>query len=229
MSHKYKNYPLEDFRVELCNIIFARDDYSGFYSPDWLRRLLSFYITILKINKKEYPDPFKYLEYTSELDLLQYHFYLLNIDNRSIHNLSVKSEEISEKKKLVRTAVNNFVSVHQLKTPSDVENKINHIKTEVEEIREKIKAYKLASSQKLNADKANEISKEINKLSFENFSNQNKIDTYKASLSNNLSIRLSTVENIYNEYQKLLGSKIRKELQDAVKFRKNLVFRGNNL
>ncbi|MDD5608485.1 MAG: DUF2326 domain-containing protein [Ignavibacterium sp.] len=220
---KYKEYPLKDFQSALCDIIFAREDYPGFYSSDWLRRLLAFYITILKINRKEYPDPFSYLEYTSELQLLQYHLFLLNIDNRLIYNLNVKVDEIDEKKKLVNTAVNNFISVHQLKTPSDVEEKINQIKTEVEEIREKIKAYKLASSQKLNAEKANELTKLINKLSFENFSFQKKIDTYKESLTNNLSIRLSTVENIYNDFQELLGTKIRKELEDVVKFRKNLI------
>ena len=132
-------------------------------------------------------------------------------------------DEIDEKKKLVNTAVNNFVTVHQLKTVSDVENKIKQIKTEVEEIREKIKAYKLASSQKLNTEKANELTKLINKLSFENFSFQKKIDTYNESLTNNLSIRLSTVENIYNDFQELLGTKIKKELEDVVKFRKNLI------
>ena len=73
---KYKKYPLKDFQSALCDIIFARDDYPGFYSSDWLRRLLAFYVTILKINKKEYPDPFSYLEYTSELQLLQYHLFL---------------------------------------------------------------------------------------------------------------------------------------------------------
>ncbi len=222
-NDKYKEYPIEDFRAKLCNTIFARDDYSGFYSPKWLRRLLAFYITILKINKKEYPDPFAYLEFSNELALLQYHLFLLNIDNRLIYNLKAKVDEIDKKKKLVNTAVKNFISVHQLKTVSDVEDKIKQIKTEVEEIRERIKAYKLASSQKLNADKANELTKVINKLSFENFSNQKKIDTYKESLSNNLSIRLSTVEKIYNDFQELLGTKIRKELEDVVKFRKNLV------
>lgn len=220
---KYKEYRLEDFRVTLCDIIFARDDYPGFYSPDWLRRLLAFYVTILKTNKKEYPDPFSYLEYTSELALLQYHLFLLNIDNRLIYNLNVKTDEIDEKKKLVNTAAKNFISVHQLKTISDVEDKIKQLKTEIEEIRERIKAYKLASSQKLNAEKANELTKTINKLSFENFSHQKKIDTYKESLSNNLSIRLSTVENIYNDFQELLGTKIRKELEEVVKFRKNLI------
>ncbi|WKZ69974.1 MAG: DUF2326 domain-containing protein [Melioribacteraceae bacterium] len=220
---KYKEYRLEDFRVTLCDIIFARDDYPGFYSPDWLRRLLAFYVTILKTNKKEYPDPFAYLEYTSELSLLQYHLFLLNIDNRLIYNLNVKTDEIDEKKKLANTAAKNFISVHQLKTISDVEDKIKQLKTEIEEIRERIKAYKLASSQKLNAEKANELTKTINKLSFENFSHQKKIDTYKESLSNNLSIRLSTVENIYNDFQELLGTKIRKELEEVVKFRKNLI------
>jgi len=222
-KEKYKEYRVEDFRVTLCDIIFARDDYPGFYSPDWLRRLLAFYVTILKTNKKEYPDPFAYLEYTSELSLLQYHLFLLNVDNRLIYNLNVKTDEIDEKKKLVNTAAKNFISVHQLKTISDVEDKIKQLKTEIEEIRERIKAYKLASSQKLNAEKANELTKTINKLSFENFSHQKKIDTYKESLSNNLSIRLSTVENIYNDFQELLGTKIRKELEEVVKFRKNLI------
>lgn len=220
---KYKDFSILDFRSALCDLIFARDDYPGFYSSDWLRRLLTFYIKILKNKQKEYPDPFQYLDFTSELTLLQYHLYLLNIDNRLIYNLNIKVDEIDEKKDLVKTAVNNFIAVHQLKSVNDVENKIKQIKTEVDEIREKIKAYKLASSQKLNADKANELTKLINNLSFDNFSHQKRIDTYQESLSNNLSIRLSTVERIYNDYESLLGTKIKKELEEVVKFRKNLV------
>ncbi len=227
-NNKFKQLSLIDFRAELCDIIFAREDYSGFYSNDWLRRLLAFYITILKINRKEYPDPFTYLEYTSELALLQYHLYLLNIDNRLIHKLNILADDIDDKKKLVNTAVKNFISVHQLKTIPAVEDKINQLKIEADEIREKIKAYKLASSQKINAEKANEFTKEINRLSFENFSNQKKIDTYNESLSTNLSIRLGDVETIYNEYENLLGKKIRTQLQDVVNFRKKLVASRKN-
>ena len=222
-NSKYKKFSLIDFRLELCDIIFSREGYPGFYSNEWLRRLLSFYITILKTKKKEYPDPFSYLEFTSELDLLQYHLFLLNIDNRLIYKLSNKVYEIDEKKKLVNAAVKNFISVHQLRSPSDVEDKINQIKTEVEEIREKVKSFKLASSNKYNAEKANVLTKEINNISFENFSHQKKIEAYNDSLSTNLSIRLSTVEEIYNEYEKLLGKKIRTALEEVKEFRKNLV------
>lgn len=220
---RYKQFTVSEFKSTLCDLAFARDNYSGFYSSDWFRRLLSFYVTILKLNKKEYPDPFNYLEKTSELALLQYHLFLLNIDNRLIYNLFIKVDEKDEKDKLVSKAINNFVAVHNLKSIQEVENKIKQIKTEVDEIQEKINAYKLASSQKVNADKAALLSKKINKITFENFSHQQKIDTYNQSLINNLSIRLSTIENIYNEFQELLGTKIKKELEDVVAFRKNLI------
>ncbi|HCY76482.1 MAG TPA: hypothetical protein DHV28_11225 [Ignavibacteriales bacterium] len=222
-NSKYKEFSLIDFRSELSDIIFSREDYAGFYSNEWLRRLLSFYITILKTKKKEYPDPFSYLEFTNELQLLQYHLFLLNIDNRLIYKLSNKVVEIDEKKKLVNAAVKNFISAHQLKTISDVEDRIKQIKNEIEEIREKVKSYKLASSNKYNAERAIELTKKINNLSFENFSHQKKIETYNESLSTNLSIRLSTVEEIYNEYVQLLGKKIRTVLEEAKEFRKNLV------
>ena len=219
----FKELSLSEFKAELCNIIFARDDYTGFYSSGWLRRLLAFYITILKNKRLEYPDPFKYLEFTSELEHLQYHLYLLNIDNRLIYNLNNKVVEIEVKKKLVNKSFENFISVHQLKTVTDVENKINQLKTEIDEIHEKIKAYKLADSQKLNAEKANELTKKINKLAFDNFSYQKRIDTYKESLSNKLSIRLNTIETLYNEFESLLGTKIKKELDEVIDFRKNLI------
>ena len=163
---QYKEHPLAEFRSIISDIAFARDDYTGYYTSDWFRRLLSFYVTILKNKKKEYPDPFEYLEFTGPLALLQYHLFLLNIDNRLIHSLYLKVAEIDEKKKLINKAVNNFISVHQLKSIPEVENKIKQIKTEIDDIQEKIKAYKLASSQKVNADKAGVLSKKINKLTF---------------------------------------------------------------
>lgn len=222
-NEKYQEHPLEEFRSIISDIAFARDDYPGYYTSDWFRRLMAFYVTILKNKKKEYPDPFEYLEFTSPLALLQYHLFLLNINNRLINSLYLKVSELDEKKKLINKAVNNFISIHHLKSIPEVENKIKQIKTEIDDIQEKIKAYKLASSQKVNADKAGVLSKKINKLTFENFSHQQKIDTYNQSLVNNLSIRLSTVENIYNEFQELLGTKIKKELEEVVKFRKNLI------
>jgi uncharacterized protein YydD (DUF2326 family) len=220
---RYKEYNITEYRTILSDLTFAKDNYRGYYSSDWFRRLLSFYITILKNNKKEYPDPFLYLEKTPELELLQYHLFLLNIDNRLVHDLFLKVDERDDKQKLVRAAVNNFISIHNLTSIGAVENKINHIKTEVEELQDKIRAYKLASSQKINADKAGELSKEINKLTFENFTHQQKIDTYNDSLKNDLSIRLSSIEDLYNEFQEMLGTKIKKELEEVVAFRKNLI------
>lgn len=218
-----KEYPLIEIRKILCDIIFEREDYQGFYSPDWFRRLISFYIKILRTNKREYPDPFSYLEFTSEAELLQYHLFLLDINNRLAHNNVEVLTNISDKKKLVNTASKNFVSAYNFKNTSDVESKINQIRSEIVDLKEKINAFRLASSQQINADKANELTKEINKLSFENYSDQKKIDTYNESLSTNLSIRLGTVESIYKDLNELLATNIKKTLDEAVKFRKKLL------
>lgn len=218
-----ENQSIIDIRKLLCDIIFEKENYQGYYSSDWYRRLIAFYIKILKPKRREYPDPISYLEFTSEAELLQYHLFLLNLNNRLAHRNNEVLLNIKEKRKLVSSASKNFVSAYNFKDMSDIESKINQIRSEITELKEKINAFRLASSQQINADKANGLTKEINKLSFENFSNQKKIDTYSESLSTNLSIRLSTVESIYSDLNELLASNVKKSLEDAVKFRKQLI------
>lgn len=222
-SFTKENQSIIDIRKLLCDIIFERENYQGYYSSDWYRRLISFYIKILKPKRREYPDPIDYLEFKNQAELIQYHLFLLNINNRLAHRNNEVLLNINEKRKLVSSTSKNFVSAYNFKNTSDIESKINQIRSEITELKEKINAFRLASSQQINADKANELTKEINKLSFENYSNQKKIDTYADSLSTNLSIRLSTVENIYNDLNQLLASNIRKSLEEAAKFRKQLI------
>jgi len=213
---------LKNARELLCDIIFSHSDYSGFYSSGWLRTLFAFYIKILKHRKAEYPDPFYFLDHKNIPALLQFHLFLLDINNTLFAELfqlgvSIKKTESFEKETRYRV-----MRIYGLKKFEQAEDRLRQMETEVNELKDKLVTFHLAHSQQINSNKANELSKRINELTLNNYLDQQKIDAYNESLKNSLPINLSSIEKLYNETKELLGSEIRKSLEDAVTFKKQL-------
>ena len=48
-------YTLKELKTLLCNLIFKKEDYSGYFSDQWLRKLTPFFLKIHKYKKTVYP------------------------------------------------------------------------------------------------------------------------------------------------------------------------------
>lgn len=213
---------IEQAREYLFNYIFSRSNYSGIAEPIWLRSLIQFYIKILKYRKAEYPDPFNYLDFKNKTALLQFHLFLLNINNSLFVNLFNLNQQIKKSETFEKENRERVMDIYGFKKFNQAESRLNQMNTELEELKDKLLTFHFARSQQINVDKANDLSKQINDLTLKNYLDQQKIDSYKESIKANYSIRIGEVEKLYNETTELVGTQIRKTLEDTINFKKLL-------
>lgn len=212
----------EEIKALLFQHIFYRPGYSGIAEAGWLRSLLPFYIKILKYRKAEYPDPFYYLDFKNITALLQFHLFLLNINNSHFVSLLHLNQQIKKNRAFETENRERVMGIYGFKKFNQAENRLNQMNNELEDLKEKLITFHFAKTQQINADNANEISKKINDLTLKNYLDRQKIDSYKESIKDNYSIRLSDVEKLYNETNELFGAQIKKTLDDAINFKKLL-------
>lgn len=214
---------VDDVKVSLCDLIFKRNDYSGYYSNHWLRKLIPFYIKIQKTKRGRNLDPIQYIRETNEVELNQYHLFLLDIDN----NLSVINYNVQNQlKRLIPTIkeLNNFIKdSYNVESLPEAQKRINTLMVEISKLEESINLFRLSHKYKLNEDKANNLTAVIKKLWFENNSDEKKIESYRESLRNDIAVKAGNVKRIYTDLNELLAENIKKTLQEAIDFRKKLI------
>lgn len=216
-------YSIEDLKSVLCDLIFKRSDYPGFYSSQWLRKLLPFYIKIQFAKDYKFTNPIKYLKGSTLPELIQYHFYLLNIDNEISH----LNYEVQQELKKLGPALDEVSAIlnetYNLKEIPAAENRISNLEIEIEELNRSIDAFKLKKQYKVEENKADKLTSEIKQLWFMNNNDQQKIDNYLESFNLELGFSTSKVKRLYEEFNSLLAENIKKSLDDVITFRKSLV------
>ncbi|MEW6195608.1 MAG: DUF2326 domain-containing protein [Bacteroidota bacterium] len=214
---------IEEVKELLCDIIFKRDDYIGYYSNHWLRKLIPFYIKVKKSKRDRFADPIQYIRELTEVELNQYHFFLLNIDNKlSTSNFQVQSDL----KRLTPTIteISRFITEsYQVEDFSEAQKKINSLHYEISKLENAIHLFRLSYKYKIDEDKANKLTEEIKQYWFENNSDERKIDSYRDSLRLDISVKTGHIKRIYEDLNQLLAENIKKTLDQAIDFRKNLI------
>lgn len=215
--------PIGDLKKRLCDLLFKREAYKGYYSNIWLRKLLPFYLKIQKPKKERFLDPIMYIKETNLTELNQYHLFLLDIDN----SLSHKNFEIQTDKKKITPVINgieDFINEsYGLKNIPAAGNKTKKLKIEIEELEKNIAQFNLSKQYEIDEEKANILTGEIKQLLFQNHIDNNKIISYNDSLKESIEISTRKIKNIYNEVNELLGQTIKKTLDDAILFRNDLI------
>lgn len=214
---------IDDVKASLCDLIFKRSDYPGYYSNKWLRKLMPFYIKIKKTKKDTFADPIGYIRESTTVELNQYHFFLLNINN-SISNRNFQIQ--TDLKRLTPTIkeVGNFInSSYNVNDISDAQKKINALQAEIEKLEQSINLFRLSYKYKIDEKKANKLTEDIKQLWFENNSDQKKIDNYRDSLKLDISVRTANIKKLYEEFNQLMADNIKRTLDEAIEFRKSLV------
>lgn len=219
----YKDFPLSNIKPFLCDLIFKREDYKGTYSNGWFRQLMPFFIKIQPPEKHPFQNPIEYIQEQNEMKLNQYHFFLLNIDNSlSYHNntLQLKLKDlrttISQTEKIIR-------DMYGVANSSQIKDRTRTLQIEIEKLEEAIRAFKLSEKYKVDEKKANQLTAKIKKLWFDNNLDEQKLDNYKDSLKLDIHVHTPSIKKLYSEFNTLLGENVKKTLDEAVKFRKNLV------
>lgn len=214
---------IDDVKEMLCDLIFKRDDYPGFFSNRWLRKLIPFFLKIQKSKRGRVVDPIQYIREANVVELNQYHFFLLNIDNK----LATKNYQIQTDLKRLKPTIKElsaFISEsYNVKDINEAQKRINSLQVEIKKLEDSINLFRLSHKYKLSENKADDLTSEIKKLWFENNVDEKKIESYRNSLQANIAIKAGAVKRIYEDLNSLLADNIKKTLQEAIDFRKQLI------
>ena len=214
---------IEDIKEALCDLIFRRENYPGYFSNHWLRKLIPFYLKIQKSKRGRVVDPIQYIREANEVELNQYHFFLLNIDNK----LATKNYQIQTDLKRLKPTIKElsaFISEsYNVQNINEAQKRINSLQVEIKKLEDGINLFRLSHKYKLSEDKADDLTSEIKKLWFENNVDEKKIESYRNSLRDDIAVKAGTVKRIYEDLNSLLAENIKKTLQEAIDFRKQLI------
>lgn len=212
-----------DLSQVLCDLIFKPKNYSGHYNNNWLRKLLPFFIKIHKPKEGRFVDPVEYIKgcYPTELNL--YHLFLLGIDNSlAYENYQIQSS-LKEKEPALKEIEKRVKEKYRFKKISDIDSEIDNLNREIGRLGKILKTYKLADHYQDTEQKVNRLTEEIKSNIYLNFVDSKKIKQYKESFQQkDETINPRKIENIYKELNSLLAAKIRKNLSEAITFRKEL-------
>ncbi len=222
-NNKVEELGLEPFRGKMGELVFGRDDYEGNFDPFWFRSLLAFYVHILSPNKKDYPDPIKYIDYQSHAALMQYHLYLLNIDNLIFSTInSLFKEQTALKRSItqIKLSIQRTVGIGSIEK---IKHHISKLNSDIYKLNEDLEEYHLSKNQAISSEEASKYSKEINDLAYDIFQYKQKLDIYAESLKKVSPLSLNRIEDLYNEINTSFGSQVTHTLEEAFSFRKRIV------
>ncbi|TRZ77700.1 DUF2326 domain-containing protein [bacterium] len=214
---------IKEAKEYLCDLIFKNDNYKGKYCNSWLRKLLPFFV-----KKQENPktkvnflDPIQFSR-PPKMELVPYNLFFLGIDNSLFwKNFNIKSDLKNKDKAL--TEVRGFITdTYNLKDIPQAENKIDRLKVEVQEYEKNIKKFQLAEQYKNVEEESNKLTVKIKELWYRNHLDKNKVILYKESYELGDLIKAEKIKNLYKDLNELLANNIKKTLDEAIKFRKNI-------
>jgi len=225
-SETPKVIKIYDLKEKLFGLIFDNPDYRGKLDSSWYRKLMLFFLKIHKRQRGQFLDPIKYLssEIGKEIELNQYHFFLLGIDNTLLCRNYDAQQGVNERNTAIRE-VKRLVENHYKIDIKNVDSEINKLERRIKKIKKIIESFQLAEQYDDVEAQANLLTRQIKELSAQNFWDNKKIETYQESyeLKDILDTRkINQIKKMYNEASLLLGKKIGKSLAEAIQFRKQL-------
>ncbi|MFA5129736.1 MAG: DUF2326 domain-containing protein [Patescibacteria group bacterium] len=211
---------------KLFQLVFANLNYLGKSNEKWFRSFISFFLKIQKHKNDRFLDPIKFLDKNSEAELVQYHFYLMGIDNTIAYKNYILIEELKRKVPILKEMKIFLSDKYKIEDIAGARNEIDRMKREVKKLDDTINTFKLAEQYSDVEEQANLLTSRIKDLWYENYSDRKKIESYEESISLNTTIsssKINEVHKLYREASQILADNIKKTLEDAVVFRKNLV------
>jgi uncharacterized protein YydD (DUF2326 family) len=230
-NSKFAPYSLKDLKTEICDIIFKKDNYTGYYSNQWLRKLLPFFLKIHKYKKTAFTDPIRYIKENNETELNQYHLFLMNIDN----TISYENFKHQSALKNIEPAIKGIKAFFEEKFSLDlsetktakarINSKIDKLRNENENLEKAIKSFKLQENYVTDEKKADEYTTKIKQLWFENYSAKKRIESYNNSIKlDDTRIQTKKIKQLYKEFNILLAENVKKTLDETIKFKKDLIY-----
>jgi uncharacterized protein YydD (DUF2326 family) len=221
-ASKCKLYKESEISELLCDLIFKDSKYSGFYSNKCLRHLLSFFIKIQPPKKDRFTDPIQYMYGPKVMELMQYHFLFMGINNTLLHKNFILQVELKERKPII-IGIERFIKeTYGFRNIGDATNEIDRILLEIKQLESLVQDFKLVGQYDNAEREVNDLTAKIKDLWYQNFNDRKKIESYSDSFKLDETVNTKKIERIYQDLNALLAQKIKKTLDEAIIFRKQL-------
>ncbi len=208
----------------VCDLTFKNSNYRGVYFDTWLRQLMPFFIKKQENPKTKvnFADPIKYIDKLTEMEQVPYHLFFMGIDNTLFYKNLDAQRELKAKTPVLQEVTTYIQETYRLDDISQAENEIDRLKSQVTAFEKNIEKFQLAEQYKDIEVQCNELTTEIKALWYQNHLDGEKIKSYKESYTLGDSIKSEKIRNLYKDLNELLAENIKKTLDEAIEFRKNI-------
>ncbi|MBE2227333.1 MAG: DUF2326 domain-containing protein [Ignavibacteria bacterium] len=219
---EYIKYHVEDAKKVLGDLVFNSDEYIGTFDPQWFRTLIVFYLKVQKFQREKFQDPIRFVRDASEAELNQYILFLMGIDNRLAVENFIKTTELKNIAPALIEIEDRLSQKYDLQGLSEINNEISKLKIDCKKLQLAIESFKLGE-QYTDAEKiANKLTSKIKELLYGNFKDRKKIESYNESIVIKDTVDTKRIVKLYSELEESFAIQVKKTLDDAIKFRKEL-------
>ena len=221
-TNNLKHFELEELKQILSDLIFYRENYEGDFNRKWFRNLITFYLKIQKFKKDNFSDPIQYLKGKTEIETNIYQLYLLGINNFFSNEVFKSNVDLKKLLPAIREIEKLLTEKYKLNDLSGTNQNINKLKYEINKLEISISNFQLNEEYEDVEKKANILTQTIKDKWFQNFSDKNKIEAYQESFDIPDRINTVKIKNIYKELSEKFAIQVKKTLDEAILFRKQL-------
>ena len=221
-DNKTYNFAVEDLKAILGDLIFGKRDYIGYFEPEWYRSLISFFVKIQKTTEEKFLNPLKYLSNNKMYNIHLFLLYLLSINNTLPAKFAALYQEKENISNSIKTIKKFITKSYGIKDPAEVRNKIETLEAKISDINKNIQTTFLRGNYDKFEEEADQLTVEIKQLYYENARDSQTIEEYKQSLTSDNGFSVFSVTKMFAEINEELGLTIKKELKDALDFRRKL-------
>ncbi len=218
-----KYYKLNDWRKLLGKALFDFEkDETIKYNPSF-RSLIHFFI---RNNNEAYNDPFKKLTNERGVRWQVDNSFLLGLNWKAASEAQEIKDESEEIRKLKKIYVDHFLKdlgKTLSKSKGALETEQIKLESIINEREEELNKFEVNEQYKFYEKLANELTKDINKLSDQRLILKQKLEQYNDSVKNEADVDSLEIEAIYNELGFYFEKSVKKTLEQANIFHKTII------
>jgi uncharacterized protein YydD (DUF2326 family) len=156
----------------------------------------------------------------TERNLAKPHLYFFDINIRLIDELEKKLSGIAAKKAIIKDIKNNLTTTYRIKM-NDVKAQINTLKADLKKIKLAVERYEMNEAYESIQDDIAQIGSELDELRTKQVACRYELQKIK-SLPKMERINKKDMEIVFNQFKDGLGTRIVKELEETIAFKKRV-------
>lgn len=217
---------ISDAKKRLSQLMFLRPRYEGKYYDEWFRSLASLFLKIHKSKLTDkFIDPIQYIDKVPLSELIQYHLFLLNIDNKLSYENNNIQNDIKRKKPALKEVKSIVEDTYEVSDIKDANEQLLTLQSEIKRLDSAVNSFKLSENYKVSEEDIDVLTKQIKDLLMMNINDHKRLNEYTRSVEayDTFDKRdASSVAKIYKELNEVFAESVKITLDAAVDFRREI-------